>query len=315
MNWQLLPQFALSGLLSGGPIALVALGIVLIFKSSRVFNFAHGHMLLIGSMTAWWFAVEAGWSLWLAIPAALLVSALLGLAVERLALRPLTGQPLLTIILMTLALSQVLQGMSIVVFGTAQRNFPAIFSVRDPYRLTLPVRYEGELITVVLQQHLVWSFLAAMVGVALLWAFFQYTNVGLAMRATAEDHETAQSVGIRINRVFALSWALAGMLATVGGVLIATASGLDMSLSVVALAAFPAVLLGGLESIPGAVIGALLIGLAQGLVSLPNNDFFLGAETARLIRNSAEIVPYLILLVVLTVRPEGLFGEERIERV
>jgi branched-chain amino acid transport system permease protein len=171
------------------------------------------------------------------------------------------------------------------------------------------------LITVVLQQHLVWSFLAAMVGVALLWAFFQYTNVGLAMRATAEDHETAQSVGIRINRVFALSWALAGMLATVGGVLIATASGLDMSLSVVALAAFPAVLLGGLESIPGAVIGALLIGLAQGLVSLPNNDFFLGAETARLIRNSAEIVPYLILLVVLTVRPEGLFGEERIERV
>jgi len=135
------------------------------------------------------------------------------------------------------------------------------------------------------------------------------------MRATAEDHETAQSVGIRINRIFGISWALAGVIGTVGGILIATASGLDLSLPIVVLAAFPAVLLGGLESIPGAVVGSLLIGLAQGLVALPNNDFILGAEAAQAIRSSTEIVPYVILLIVLVIRPDGLFGQKRIERI
>ena len=135
------------------------------------------------------------------------------------------------------------------------------------------------------------------------------------MRATAEDHETAQSVGIRINRVFGISWAIAGIIAAVGGILIATASGLDLSLSIVVLAAFPAVLLGGLESIPGAVVGGLIVGLAQGLVALPNNDFFLGAEAAQAIRNSAVIIPYVILLIVLLFRPDGLFGQKRIERI
>jgi branched-chain amino acid transport system permease protein len=135
------------------------------------------------------------------------------------------------------------------------------------------------------------------------------------MRATAEDHETAQSVGIRINRVFAISWAIAGIIATAAGILVATASGLDLSLAIIVLSAFPAVLLGGLESIPGAVVGGLLIGLTQGLVAIPNSDFFLGPETAQAIRSSTVIVPYVILLIVLLIRPEGIFGQKRIERV
>ena len=170
-------------------------------------------------------------------------------------------------------------------------------------------------IVVILRQNLVWSFVVAMICVVVLWLFFQYTRTGLSMRATAEDHETAQSVGIRINRVFGLSWAMAGIIATIGGILIATASGLDLSLPVVVLAAFPAVLLGGLESIPGAVVGSLLISLAVSLVALPSNDFFLGAQAAQTIRNSAEIVPYVILLIVLMIRPDGLFGQKRIERI
>lgn len=317
MNWQLLPQFAITGLLNGGPIALTALGIVLIFKSSEIFNFAHGQMLLIGAMATWWFASDEGLGLplWLAMIAALGVSILLGLLIERLALRPMTGQPLLSIILMTLALSQFLQGLTIIIFGTVQRNFPVIFEVTNPYRMTLPFTYNDNPIVVILRQNLVWSFVVAMICVAILWLFFQYTNVGLAMRATAENHETAQAVGIRINQVFGISWAIAGIIATVGGILIATASGLDLSLSIVVLAAFPAVLLGGLESIPGAVVGGLIIGLAEGLVALPNNDFFLGATTAQAIRNSAEIVPYVILLIVLLIRPDGLFGQKRIERI
>jgi branched-chain amino acid transport system permease protein len=317
MNWQLLPQFAMTGLLNGGPIALIALGIVLVFKSSEIFNFAHGQMLLIGAAMTWWFSYEEGlnFPLWLAVILALLVSVGLGLLIERLTLRPMTGQPLLSIILMTLALSQFLQGLTILVFGTTQRNFPTIFETTNPFKITLPFEYNGNPIIVILKQNLVWSFVVAMICVVLLALFFQYTRTGLSMRATAEDHETAQSVGIRINRVFGISWAIAGIIAAVGGILIAMASGLDLSLSIVVLAAFPAVLLGGLESIPGAVIGGLIIGLSQGLVGLPNNDFFLGAETAQAIRNSTEIIPYVILLIVLVIRPDGLFGQKRIERI
>jgi branched-chain amino acid transport system permease protein len=318
MNWQLLPQFAITGLLNGGPIALTALGLVLIFKSSEVFNFAHGQMLLLGALVTWWLASPdgGGLPLWVAIVGALLVSMLLGLLIERLALRPMTGQPLLSIILMTLALSQALQGLAILLFGTTQRNFPTIFEVTNPYRITLPfLTYNDNPIIVILRQNLVWSFVVAMVGVALLWFFFQYTRIGLAMRATADDHETAQAVGIRTRQVFGISWAIAGIIATASGILIATASGLDLSLPLVVLAAFPAVLLGGLESIPGAVIGGLIVGLAQGLVAVPNNQFFLGPETAQLIRNSAEIIPYVILLIVLMIRPDGLFGRKRIERI
>ena len=317
MNWQLLPQFAITGILNGGPVALIALGIVLIFKSSEIFNFAHGQMLLIGTMSTWWFAAEEGLGLplWLAVICAMGVSILLGLLIERVTLRPMTGQPLLSIILMTLALGQVLQGLTILTFGTTQRNFPVFFSITNPYRLTLPFQYNGNPIIVILRQNLVWTFVIAIICVIVLWLFFQFTHTGLSMRATAEDHETAQSVGIRINRVFGISWAIAGLIATIGGILIATASGLDLSLSIVALVAFPAVLLGGLESIPGAVVGGLLIGLVQGLVALPTNDFFLGPAVAQAIRNSTEIVPYLILLIVLVIRPDGLFGQKRIERI
>jgi len=306
VNWQLVPQFAISGLLAGGPIALTALGLVLIFKSSYIFNFAQGQMLLIGALITWWLAVELGLPLWLAILLAIVFSALMGLVIERLALRPMTGQPLLSIILMTLALSQVLQGLALLFFGGVQRNFPRIFSAADPYRITTPFVNNGEPIVVILKQNLAWSFIVAVAGVLLIGAFFRFTRTGLSMRGTSEDHELAQSVGIRIQRVFGLSWALAGVVATVAGVLLATSSGLDISLSVVVLAAFPAVLLGGLDSIPGTLVGGLIIGLAAGLVS---------ASKVPIVRNASEIMPYVVLLIVLILRPEGLFGQRRIERI
>lgn len=306
MNWQLVPQFAVTGLLAGGPIALMALGLVLIFKSSYIFNFAQGQLLLIGALITWWFTVEIGLPLGLSILVALVLSALLGLLIERLALRPMTGQPLLTIILMTLGLSQVLQGSALLFFGGSQRNFPQIFSSGIPYKLTTPFIFNGDPIVVILKQNLVWSFLIAILGVVLIGAFFRFTKSGLAMRATSEDHELAQSVGLRINRIFGISWMLAAIVATVAGVLLATSSGLDLSLSVVVLAAFPVVLLGGLESILGTIVGALIIGLAAGMVS---------ASKVQLIRNTAEIMPYIVLLLVLLIRPEGLFGQKRIERI
>lgn len=306
MNWQLVPQFATTGLLAGGPIALTALGLVLIFKSSYIFNFAQGQLLLMGALVTWWLAVEVGLPLWMAIVLALILSALLGLVIERLALRPMTGQPLLSIILMTLALSQVLQGIALLLFGGVQRNFPQIFAAGKPYRITTPFVYDDNPIVVILKQNLAWSFVIAVLGVLVIGAFFQFTKTGLAMRGTSEDHELAQSIGLNIHRIFGLSWALAGIVATVAGILLATSSGLDLSLSVVVLAAFPAVLLGGLESIPGTIVGGLIIGLSQGLVA---------ASKIAIVRNAAEIMPYVVLLIVLIIRPEGLFGQKRIERI
>jgi branched-chain amino acid transport system permease protein len=218
----------------------------------------------------------------------------------------MTGQPLLSIILMTLGLSQVLQGLALLLFGGSQRNFPQIFSAGDPYKITTPFTFNDNPIVLILKQNLVWSFIVAIVGVIVIGAFFQFTKAGLAMRATSEDHELAQSIGLRIHRIFGISWMLAAVAATTGGVLLATSSGLDLSLSIVVLAAFPAVLLGGLESIPGTIVGGLLIGLSQGLVS---------ASKIQFIRNSGEIMPYIVLLLVLIIRPEGLFGQKRIERI
>ncbi|MBC8505737.1 MAG: branched-chain amino acid ABC transporter permease [Anaerolineales bacterium] len=306
MNWQLLPQFAITGILAGGPIALIALGLVLIFKSSYIFNFAQGQLLLLGALITWYFSIELELNLWLAIFLAVVVMALVGFAIERLALRPMTGQPLLSIILMTLGLSQALQGLALLIFGGSQRNFPQIFSAGDPYKILTPLIHEGKNITLILKQNLVWSFIVAIIGVIIIGGIFQYTRTGLAMRATSEDHELAQSTGLRIRRIFGISWGMAGVVATVGGVLLATSSGLDLSLSLVVLAAFPAVLLGGLDSIPGTMVGGLMIGLSQGLVKV---------SKVAIVRNSAEIMPFVVLMIVLLIRPEGLFGQKRIERI
>jgi branched-chain amino acid transport system permease protein len=150
------------------------------------------------------------------------------------------------------------------------------------------------------------AFVVAMLGAVLLGLFFRHTRAGLGMRATAEDHELARSAGINVSRAFGLSWAIAGIIATTGGVLLAMVTGISTSLSTVVLVAFPALLLGGLESLPGAIVGGVAVGLAQGLV---------GTSKAIEIRNSSEIAPYVLLLIVLLIRPEGLFGQRRIERI
>jgi len=306
MNWQLVPQFGLAGLMAGGPIALIALGIVLIYKATYIFNFAQGQLLLLGALFTWYFALELEWPIAISILLALVLAALLGLLIERLALRPMTGQPLFAIILMTLGLGEFLQGVALLLFGGTQRNFPHLFSTENPYRIPTPFYFNDNQITVILKQNLVWSFIVAILAVVLIGAFFKFSRAGLAMRATSEDHELAQSVGLRIRRIFGVSWAMAAMVATVAGVLLATSSGLDMSLSLVVLSAFATVLLGGLDSIPGTIVGGLIIGASVGLTK---------ASTEPWIRDMSEIMPYIVLLIVLLIRPEGIFGQRRIERI
>jgi branched-chain amino acid transport system permease protein len=311
MNWQLVPQQFATGLLNGGIIAIIALGIVLIYRSSEVFNFAHGQMVMLGAYLTWWFAGGTAdgtelfnLPLWAAVLLAIVAMGLLGLLIERLALRPMTGQPLLAIILMTLGLGELLQGLAAITFGVDPKsNFPAPFSPSDVITVPFPGAFND---AIIIKQALLATFVVALIAAVIFIIYFQYTRTGLAMRATSEDHELARSVGINVPRIFGLSWAIAGIIATIGGVLLATITGVSLSLSIVALVAFPAILLGGLQSFPGAILGGLLVGLSQALVQ---------ASSVPVVRNSSEIAPYILLLIVLLIRPEGLFGEKRIERV
>jgi branched-chain amino acid transport system permease protein len=311
MNWQLVPQQFATGVLNGGIIGLIALGIVLIYKSSEVFNFAQGHMVMWGAYLTWWFAgaEERGTELfnlplWAAVIMAILAATLIGLLIERLALRPMTGQPLLSIILMTLGLSLFMEGLAAISFGIQPKsNFPAPFGPSDVFRVPFPGAFND---MIILRYALVASFVVAVVTAVVFILFFRKTRTGLAMRATSENHELARSVGIQVPRIFGLSWAIAGIVATLGGVLLATLTGVNLSLAVVVLVTFPAILLGGLESLPGAVVGGIIVGLSQALVQ---------ASTLPAIRHSSEIAPYVLLLIVLVIRPEGLFGQKRIERI
>lgn len=317
MNWTLIPQQIVTGILNGGVLALIALGIVLIYKSSEVFNFAHGQLVMVGAWLTWWFSGGTNdgselvsFPLWLAIILGLGAAILIGLLIERLALRPMSGQPLLAIILMTLGLGQVLQGLANIAFGVEPENFsPPLFSPSDVIEIPVPP-VNGQSIVfldrIIVKEALLASFVVAVIAALLFVVFFRYTKIGLSMRATSEDHELARSVGIKVPRVFGVSWATAGILATLGGILLATTSGISATLSLVALVAFPAILLGGLESLAGAIVGGLMIGLVQALVQ---------ASTNIEVRNSAEIAPYILLLIVLIFRPEGLFGQKRIERI
>ncbi len=359
-----LVQSTITGVLVGGLYALVALGIVVINKSSGVFNFAHGWMMLIGGLVFYTFFTSAQVSplvalvlaaltvllvlttlnanalrsprylaggaaaavvltlmmtvtlpgndlAWLrAITGAVTGSVLLGLLIERLTIRPLIGQPLITAILMTLAVSEVLRGITQLTWGSVQINLPIFAELNPlgmPQRLA-PIRIDAvESLggTIIVDRAFLIAFVLALVAFTAFVLFFRFTNVGLAMRGTAENQQLAQSVGLRVRSILAAAWAIAALLATVGGVLLGGATSLTVTLPFVALRAFPAVLLGGLESIAGALVGGLVIGLTEQYATL----LFPGTQAGE------QLAPYVVLMIVLILRPEGLFGQKRIERI
>jgi len=285
-------QYIANGLMVGGVYALIALGIVLIYKSTSVFNFAVGQMMMFGAFFCWTFIDALGLPTWLGLPLSLVGGAALGLLVERLTLRPLIGQPILSSIAMTLVVAYLLGGIAMAIWGAHQRPLPEF----------LPGGTVS-LGNVVFSVELVWSFFLALAIFGILVLFYQRTRIGLAMRATAEDHQVAQARGISVRNIFGLSWALAGIVAVAGGILLGYQLGVSQFLSLVGLRAFPAVLLGGLESIPGAIVGGLLVGILENLVGGLINPWLM------------DITPYVIVLFVLIIRPDGLFGQKRIERI
>lgn len=233
---------------------------------------------------------------------------LTGLAVERFAIRPLIGQPFFTAVLMTLAVGEVLHGVTQIAWGTVELNLP-IFADPNTGGKFKPNRLDAFRETLdgiaIVRVELVIAFILAIVAFVGFILFFRYTSIGLAMRATSEDQQLAQSVGLRVRVILAITWVVATFLASIAGVLQGGAVGLSLNINFVVLRVFPAVLLGGLESISGALIGGMIIGLVEQFGTLINSSEQVGTNLA----------PYAVLMLALVIRPDGLFGEKRIERI
>lgn len=280
------------GLADGFILALAALGFVLIYKATTVINFAQGEFLLVGAYTFYAAFVLLGLPWTLAAVVGVLIAILLGLVVERFVLRPLIGESAISVIMVTIGLSAVLRAVIQMFFGTSVREQPALLPRSSVTILggNVPL---NRLLVIAIAALVLYGFTR----------FLGRSRHGVAMRAVADDQQAALTMGISVPRVFAMSWALAAVSALIAGVLLADVSAVEQGIAAFGLIVFPVVILGGLDSVPGTVVGGLTIGLLKQYVS--------GYADPGL----AEVVPYVVLVLILMVRPYGLFGETRIERV
>jgi branched-chain amino acid transport system permease protein len=285
-----------TGIMVGGIYALVALGWVLIYKCSGVLNLAMGEMTLIGAYVSLSF-YSMGVPFILSLAISLVIGFILGIVTERIFLDKLIGEPVLTVIMVTVGLSFFFKGTVEFIWGTDTRVFtPPVFSL-EPIRIG-PI-YIGQVY--------LWSFIAAMILLVVFVSFFKYTRWGLAMQATADDEMAALSLGVSARFVYAAAWAIAFMAAGVGGTLLGNINGLNISVGYLGLLVLPAVVLGGLNSVPGAIVGGLIIGILQNLTGAYLDRYFPGGVK--------EIAPFVFMAVFLLFKPYGLWGWERIERV
>ena len=285
-----------TGIMVGGIYALVALGWVLIYKCSGVLNLAMGEMTLIGAYVSLSF-YTMGVPFILALAISLVIGFILGVLTERIFLDKLIGEPVLTVIMVTVGLSFFFKGTVEFIWGTDTRVFaPPVFTI-EPIHIG----------PVIVGQAYLWSFVAAIVLLVVFVTFFKYTRWGLAMQATADDEMAAMSLGVSARFVYAAAWAIAFMAAGVGGTLLGNINGLNISVSYLGLLVLPAVVLGGLNSVPGAIVGGLVIGILQNLAGAYLDRYFPGAVK--------EIAPFVFMAVFLLFKPYGLWGWERIERV
>ena len=299
------------GLMAGMLYSLIALGFVLIYKASGVFNFAQGSMVLFAALAmarfAEWFPQWLGFDSLvlanlLAFVAAILVMVIVAWLIERLALRGLVNQEGITLLMATLGIGYFLDGSGQLLFGSATYKID-IGMPKDPM-IVLENMFEGGLL--LNKEDLIAALISAVL-VTLLTIFFQKTRTGRALRAVADDHQAAQSIGIPLSRIWVVVWSIGGIVALVAGIIWGSKLGVQYSISLVALKAFPVVILGGLTSIPGAILGGLLIGVGEKL-----SEIYLGPFVGGGIENWFA---YVLALAVLLFRPQGLFGDKIIDRV
>jgi branched-chain amino acid transport system permease protein len=290
-------QLVVTGFAQGMVYALIAIGFVIILKCSEVFNIAQGHFVLIGGYLGWTFLVPLDLPIWAALLAAIAVAVIMGLLIERLMLRPMVGQPVLAVVMMTIALSTVLGGLATLLWGAEYKAYHGLLP-----SITMKV---GE---ISIPSESLIGLIVSIVCVALLMLLFRYTKIGLAMRATAEDLQVVQSMGIKATTVYAVSWIIASVVGVIGGILLGGVSGANMDLALIGLKAFAVVLLGGVNSIGGAIVAGIILGMLENVAAGYLDPILPGGGLA-------QVFPFFVMIIVLVFRPHGLFGLAHIERV
>ena len=296
IEWQFTLVLVLNGVMIGLMYALIALGFVLIYKATDAINFAQGEFVMFAAFIAAGAADIAGLPFWVSALLAVAGMVVLGFGLERVVLRPLIGRPIISVIMATIGLQAVLRGFATLAFGAGTRAI--VMPISDsPISLGAvtvpPVQVVGAGVSLVFLAGFTW--------------FFLKSRVGVAMRAVADSQQVAMAMGINVQRYFALAWAMAGVVSALGGIVWGAMLGVDNQLALVGLKVFPVVILGGLDSIIGAVVGGLIVGIVENLAA-GYLDPYVGGGTK-------DFVPYVLMIAVLMIRPEGIFGRRRIERV
>ncbi len=289
-------QLFASGIAVGCLYALIALGFVLIIKATDILNFAHGEILMISALLCYFLMAKYHFSFLAAALITVVIAAILGVLTERLVLRPMLGEPIFAVVMITIGLSIFLRSMAGILFGHDNYVFPSPFPKE-------PIHLAG----VTLSMTQIWVMICTALLVIIFFIFFKYSRTGLAMRGTANNQETALLMGISTKRVFAMVWGIAFVTAAIAGIFLANVMVVNIGLTFTAISAFPAIILGGLESIPGAIIGGLAIGVIENLA---------GGYLDQMIGGGVkDVTPFVVLFLILMFKPYGLFGKKEIERV
>jgi branched-chain amino acid transport system permease protein len=294
---ELLVQLLANGLIVGTLYGVVAMSFVLIYKATQIVNFAQGEFLLIGAWVCWWLLTKYQLPFYLGMPITLVFMLIFGVALQVGVLRPMIGEPIMSVIMVTIGLSTVFQAAMKWVFGTNLQPSPPIFATQTLSILGLQMQ-TAYLMSLVLS-------LAMMAGMA--W-FFHSSRYGLAIRATAFNQQIAQSLGISVKTVFAMAWSISAVVSAVAGVVVAVVNGVSAGLSAYGMKVFPVVVLGGLDSIAGAVLGGIIIALLENLAHFVDSQYLHWG-------NLYEIAPFYVLIIILMIKPYGLFGTKDIERI
>ncbi len=297
MNLDLLLQLLINGIIVGMLYGVVAMCFVLIYKSTQVVNFAQGEFVVLGAWACLWLVSDMGLPFAAAFVFSLVFMTIFGLVIQVVVLRPLIGEPVISVIMATIGISIFMQALMNWVFGNNAERFPDVFtnSVVTIGGMNIESAYLLSLV------------LSLIVMVVFFW-FFRVSKWGLAMRATAFDQQIAQSLGISIKQVFAIAWAISALVSGIAGVVLGLVNTVSNSLAIIGIKVFPAVIVGGLDSIVGAIVGGIIIGVLENMAEFIDGQFFqLG--------NMYTVAPFYVLIIILMIRPYGLFGTKDIERI
>ena len=293
----MLLQILVNGTMVGALYGLIAIGFILIFKSAGIFNLAQGEMVMVGGYFCWWGMTSLGFPTVFAVVFAMLLSIILGALIERFTLRPLIGEPLLAVVMMTIAISLILRGTSMIVWTPQVQFFPSIFPEKYIVWGDIPIA-----------PHLLIGFALSLLALLGFTLFFKFTKIGLRMRCVSDNQTGARSIGINISRIMVITWMISGFTATLGGIVLASGVGtISVDLADLGMKALVVALLAGLESLHGALIGGIILGVGEGIAAMYIDPLVGGGIV--------DVFPFLIMMVVLMIRPYGLFGLKEIERV